>query len=119
MPNPFRRASSSVRRSLVALVVVALALPGCVLAIGGHDCDDENCSHFGHHTSSTSGRAHCPVTGESVAKNTAPSATVDGDTYYFHCNTCKKRFLADPSAYLRGDAKAGSAEHDAGDDSER
>ena len=116
MPNPFRPASSSVRRSLAAIAFVALALPGCVLAIGGHDCDDANCSHFGHH-SSTSDKAHCPVTGESVSKKTAPSATVDGDTYYFHCNTCKQRFLAEPSAYLHGDAKSGSAHDD--DDNER
>lgn len=97
-----------------ALLLAALAaiLPGCVLAFGTHkDCDDEACPHSAHHASSRQ-KAHCPVTGESVAKGTAPSATVDGDTYYFHCNTCKQRFLADPGAYLHGGAK-GDAGHDA------
>lgn len=109
MSSPTRRAASL--PSLFAIAAIALLSSGCIFSIKDHgDCDD--CAH---HSSKKSGNlAHCPVTGESISKNTSPSATVDGDTYYFHCNTCKSHFLADPGAYMKGDAEAAAAHTDAG-----
>ena len=43
-----------------------------------------------------------PVCGMSVDPATAPSAEVDGTTYYFCAPGCRKAFMADPSAYLGG-----------------
>ncbi len=94
-PSSFARRSSL---PIVLLAALALALPSCVFAPGrGHDCGDD-CPHWSaHHAPGAS--AHCPVSRESVRKSTAPSATVDGETYFFHCNTCKNLFVADPDAY--------------------
>ena len=103
MSNPSRRAPAVAL--LVALAALALPSPGCVFAPGAHGHCDEDCTHFAK--SGSKPKAHCPVTGDAVSKDTSPSATVDGDTYYFHCNTCKQRFLAEPGAYLHGGAKGG------------
>jgi len=83
---------------------------------GGHDDtvrDDTGHSHAGH---SHAGHSHaapavsagsdapivrCPVMGSPIDPNAGkPSAEYEGQTYYFCCNGCKKKFLAAPADFL-------------------
>lgn len=42
----------------------------------------------------------CPVSGAGVNPDTAPSLEYNGNVYYFCCNGCKERFIADPETIL-------------------
>ncbi|MDO8107617.1 YHS domain-containing protein [Isoptericola sp. b441] len=52
-----------------------------------------------------------PVCGMSVDQATAPSAEVDGTTYYFCAPGCRKAFVADPASFLGGGHTHGGHEH--------
>ena len=42
----------------------------------------------------------CPVTGETMLKSQAKATYVyEGKTYYFCCESCKAKFIADPAKY--------------------
>jgi len=44
----------------------------------------------------------CPVSGEDfTVEATSPNVVVDGKTYYFCCNGCRKKFEADPQKYIK------------------
>ena len=59
--------------------------------------------------------ATCPVMKESFKPNAkTPSATYEGKKYYFCCPGCDKKFLANPSKYLK--AAKGAKKGDCGDD---
>jgi Cu+-exporting ATPase len=47
-----------------------------------------------------------PVCGMNVDSERAPRAEHAGNTYYFCCNGCRQRFLADPGRYLEARAEA-------------
>lgn len=44
----------------------------------------------------------CPVCGNPVDPTTAPSYDYNGTTFYFKCDGCRNRFMADPAKYLQG-----------------
>ncbi|WP_375450478.1 heavy metal translocating P-type ATPase [uncultured Devosia sp.] len=73
--------------------------------------DSTMAGHAGHHGGADVGKAIDPVCGMTVTKDGAKHiATYEGQTYYFCCNGCLTKFMADPSAYL-GKAEAVPAQH--------
>ena len=57
--------------------------------------------HHHHHTAPAAGGVIDPVCGMTVDPNAGkPHADYQGQTYYFCCNGCKTKFLADPQKYL-------------------
>jgi len=75
---------------------------------GGHDdVKDDHASHGHSHSSHTHNTAsdapivRCPVMGSPIDPAAGkPSVEYEGQTYYFCCNGCKKKFLAAPADFL-------------------
>ncbi|MFT5467764.1 MAG: YHS domain-containing protein [Verrucomicrobiales bacterium] len=100
--------------ALFAAVAVGLTLSSCeTTTTGGHDHSaHDHGDHAGHnhsHASTTEKKAEpaageklCPVSGEVIEK--AYVIDYQGQEVEFCCKQCSKEFLANPTAYLGGDA---------------
>ena len=65
-----------------------------------HPHHDAHAGH-GHHHAPVEGGVIDPVCGMTVdPKAGKPQADYQGRTYYFCCNGCRTKFLADPQKYL-------------------
>lgn len=45
-------------------------------------------------------RATCPVCGQAVDPDLAPSVTYQGKAYYFECQRCVQRFVLAPELFV-------------------
>ncbi|WP_250152577.1 heavy metal translocating P-type ATPase [Ancylobacter radicis] len=72
----------------------------------GHEAGHDHASHDHAHDPAGCGHAHMakdPVCGMDVDPHTAQHrAEHGGRTYYFCCNGCRTKFMADPGKYLEG-----------------
>ncbi|OZB88530.1 MAG: hypothetical protein B7X41_07640 [Microbacterium sp. 14-71-5] len=55
-----------------------------------------------------------PVCGMTVDPSTALSAEVDGKTYFFCSEGCKRAFLADPASFAHAGHDEGGHQHEHG-----
>jgi P-type Cu+ transporter len=63
---------------------------------------DHHHDHHGHHHAAAEGGVIDPVCGMTVdPKAGKPQADYRGQTYFFCCNGCKTKFVADPQKYLK------------------
>lgn len=46
-------------------------------------------------------KVECPVCGTEVDQDNAPATAIyDAQTYYFCCDDCRDKFVADPGSYV-------------------
>lgn len=96
----------------IAAAAFGLALSGCQTT--GHDHSGHSHDHAGHAHTQTTGKHDtspskpaaeeklCPVSGEVIEK--AYVVEYQGRKVELCCKSCAKDFLANPTAYLDGDA---------------